>query len=87
MAAAMTHIEELELTEAEGKKVSEAIGRVNEYYGGFAIPENIAVWGNFTFAMLTVYGPRVLVMKRRMAAEEAARGPGTIDAVNPIRVQ
>lgn len=86
MVAAATGISELEIEESEAKKISDAIGRVNEYYGGFVLPEKYMVWGQFTMAMCAVYGPRAIAYSVRLR-DESKNGTAnkTVD-VKPTRV-
>lgn len=85
MGAALTGIEELNLDESEAKKLSDAIGKVNAYYGGMVLPENIMVWTQFVIAMGTVYGPRAVAYSMRLKREHA-QGPQTVDNQAPVRV-
>lgn len=79
MAAAFTKIPELELDEAESKKIGDAVSKVNELYGGIILSEKTQAWINLTFAVGAVYGPRAIAYKMR-TANEAKKKPVTIDA-------
>lgn len=74
MAAALTKVEELALTEQEAEQLAVAIARVNEVYGNVVLPEKVVVWINLAMAMGTVYGPRFIAYNIRKKKE-----PKTID--------
>ena len=85
MLATLTKVPELNLEEAEARKLAEAIAKVNAHYGGFVLPEKYLVWANFTIALGTVYGPRIVAYSNRVASEveqkKASNKPQVVSGV------
>lgn len=69
MAAKITSIAELELDDDEAKKLGAAVAKVNDYYGGMAIPEWVEVWSGFAMAAGAIYVPRVIAYSNRVKQE------------------
>lgn len=59
MLAKLTKIEEIELTDEESEKLSEAAIRLTTLYGVGVVDEKTIAWANLVIAMGSVYGPRV----------------------------
>lgn len=80
MLSKLLDVSELEIEEAEAKKVSDAAVRVARLYSDRQLPEKAMAWINLTFACGTVYGPRVVAYKNRKSNEAAKKKGQIIDA-------
>lgn len=92
IAATLLNVPELEISEEDGKKLNEAMGRINEFYGGWKMAEETIVWTKLIVAMGGVYGLRASAYWVRLRTEaEQRKGAGyqpppqTINA-QPTRV-
>jgi hypothetical protein len=79
MLSVLCKVPELEIEEPEAKRISEAVNRLNELYGGVVIPEKAQAWLNLGIAAGTVYGPRFVAHSVRIKNERKNQ-PVTIDA-------
>lgn len=61
-------IPELELSKEESAKLSDALMAVQEEYG-FTVDPKILVWAQFAGAVSSIYAPRFMMYKVRVAAE------------------
>jgi hypothetical protein len=68
--ASISGIEELEIDEAEGKKLGDAVEELSRIYGKTISPKTMA-WTNFAAALGVVYGPRIMAYRVRMEKEQA----------------
>lgn len=69
MCAAITKTPELELEEAEAKRLGEAVARVNACYGNFIFTEKQMAWFNLVMAGGSIYGPRFVAYNLRTRKE------------------
>lgn len=83
MLASWTSVEELTIDNDEARRLSDAVLKVNDLYGGFIIPEKYLAWASLAMCCGGIYGPRLAAYKLRMTNEKKKQ-PVTIDAV-PIR--
>jgi hypothetical protein len=74
--ASITGVEELEIDEAEGKKLGDAVTQLSSIYGHTISPKT-AAWVNFASACGVIYGPRFIAYNARMKNEKAAK-PGPV---------
>jgi hypothetical protein len=70
----------LEIDEAEGKKLGDAVEELGKIYGHTINPKT-AAWVNFAAAAGVVYGPRFVAYRERMKRESAEK-PKTAAATN-----
>ena len=69
MAAAIAKTPELELEEAEAKRLGEAVARVNACYGNWIFTEKQMAWFNLMMAGGAIYGPRFVAYNLRVKKE------------------
>lgn len=82
MAEKFLKVEELQISEEESKRLSDAILRVNNLYGGLVIPEKTMAIINLATVATGIYAPRVIAHGLRKKQEKKQ----TINATPPIRV-
>ena len=82
--ASMTGIPELEIDEAEGKKLGDAVTTLSGIYGHTISPKT-AAWVNFAAACGVIYGPRFIAYNERVKAEKASKPskPGPVVVNRP----
>lgn len=84
MLAAMTHIPEFEIDEAESKSLASASMRVAAHYN-IMPDEKTQDWVNLVFVLCGVYGSRMMAYRIRMTRPKTAptkqQGPNVIDMV------
>ena len=73
----MMQAPEFVLSEPEAERISSAIRRVEEYYGGSILPEEVAIWVNLGTALGGAYLPRFVAFRVRKR-KEAQRPPLSI---------
>lgn len=69
LLAKVSKIPELELDEAEAKKLSDATANLAKHYN-IAVSQKTLDWTNFVTALSGVYGPRIFVIASRKRAEK-----------------
>lgn len=82
MLALLMKTPELEIQEAEAKRLGDALTRVNEEFGGIVISPKTEAIINLVMAAGSVYGPRLIAIKMTAKKKRpaAASEPITIDA-------
>lgn len=83
MGAALTGMEELEIDDAEAKKLADATTELGKIYGHSISPKTLA-WTNFAAACGVVYGPRIIAYRERVKQEAAKRTPKSTPGPIPV---
>jgi hypothetical protein len=78
MLAAIVKTPELEIDEAEAKRLGDAVARVNREFGVQIMSPKTAAVVNLIMAAGTVYGPRVIAMKNNSKRRKAENVGATI---------
>jgi hypothetical protein len=73
MGATLLKVPELELSEAEAKKLNDAATDVMRYYTEVDIPPVVQAWLNLGMVCGTVYGPRFMAVKIRKSRNVTPR--------------
>lgn len=81
LLATIAKVPEIELEEAEARKLGDALARVNALYDGIIFTEKQMAWIQLAMAGGAVYGPRLVVYRARVKQEKRdGKRPVTIDA-------
>ena len=71
--AKVTGIEEIALTAEESQKLGAAIARVQSFYPNTVMSGEVMAWGGLIITAGTLYAPRYMAFKLRMAKEAAEK--------------
>jgi hypothetical protein len=78
MLAALIKTPELEIDEAEAKRLGDAVARVNREFGVQIMSPKTAAVVNLIMAAGTVYGPRIIAVKNNSKRRKAEKVGATI---------
>ena len=82
LAAIGLRAPEMECNEAEAKALADPMVRLMDHYAVTPPPEMI-LWTNMFTALAAVEGPRIMLMRMRLAEERASRAKPVYDSVKP----